>query len=73
MEQILDMAAGLLTATAKEFTHILLDSSAYILFGILIAGLLKIVLNPEMIINHLGRGRFSSVFKAAFFGVPLPL
>lgn len=52
---------------------ILLDSSVYILFGILIAGMLNVVLNPGFIINHLGKGRFSSVMKAAFFGVPLPL
>lgn len=56
-----------------EAWHILLDSSVYILLGILIAGLLKIALNPDYILNHLGKGRFSSVLKAAFFGVPLPL
>lgn len=73
MEQLLETAVSFMTGTVREFTHILLDSSTYILFGILIAGLLKIVLNPDVIINHLGRGRFISVFKAAFFGVPLPL
>jgi uncharacterized membrane protein YraQ (UPF0718 family) len=52
---------------------ILLDSSFYILVGIVIAGLLKVVLSPTMIFNHLGKGRFVSVFKAALFGVPLPL
>ena len=52
---------------------ILLDSSFYILVGIVIAGLLKVVLSPAMIFNHLGKGRFASVFKAASFGVPLPL
>jgi uncharacterized membrane protein YraQ (UPF0718 family) len=57
----------------REAWHILLDSSVYILFGILIAGLLKVVLNPDVILHHLGKGRFSSVFKAAFFGIPLPL
>lgn len=56
-----------------EAWDILLDSSVYILGGIIIAGLLKVVLNPETILNHLGRGRFVSVVKAAFFGVPLPL
>lgn len=56
-----------------EAWHILLDSSVYILFGILIAGILKVSLNPDVILRHLGRGRYSSVFKAAFFGVPLPL
>lgn len=52
---------------------ILLDSSLYVLLGILVAGILKVVLNPTTIFNHLGKGRFSSVIKAAFFGVPLPL
>ena len=56
-----------------EAWEILLDSSVYILFGILMAGLLKVVLNPNTVARHLGRGRFSSVLKAAFFGVPLPL
>jgi len=57
----------------EEGVHILLDSSVYILFGIFIAGLLKIVLNSNLILRHLGQGRYSSVMKAAFFGVPLPL
>ncbi len=53
--------------------EILLDSSVYILGGILIAGLLKVLISPELIVNHLGRGRYSSVAKAALFGIPLPL
>ncbi|MDP3481364.1 MAG: hypothetical protein Q8R88_16475 [Desulfoprunum sp.] len=60
-------------AIVREAWQILLDSSVYILFGILMAGLLKVILNPDTIARHLGRGRFSSVIKAAFFGVPLPL
>ena len=60
-------------AIASEALAILLDSAVYILFGIVIAGLLKTVLNPETIYTHLGRGRYSSVLKAAIFGVPLPL
>jgi hypothetical protein len=57
----------------QESWHILLDSSFYILMGITIAGLLRVVLNPNTVLNHLGRGRYSSVVKAALFGVPLPL
>lgn len=56
-----------------ESWNILLDSSVYILFGILIAGLLQVVLTPTYVSKHLGRGRFKSVIKAAFLGVPLPL
>lgn len=58
---------------AAEVWHILLDSSFFILLGIVIAGLLKVSLNSNTILEHLGRGRFLSVIKAAFFGVPLPL
>ena len=64
---------NLIEGIFRESWSILLDSSVYILFGILIAGMLNVVLNPAFIINHLGAGRFSSVLKAAFFGVPLPL
>jgi hypothetical protein len=60
-------------AILRESWNILLDSSVYILFGILIAGMLNVVLNPVLVMNHLGAGRYSSVVKAALFGVPLPL
>jgi uncharacterized membrane protein YraQ (UPF0718 family) len=56
-----------------EVWNILLDASFFILLGIVIAGLLKVSLNPNTILEHLGKGRFVSVVKAAFFGVPLPL
>jgi len=58
---------------AIEAWNILVDSSFYILVGITIAGLLRVVMNPTTVLNHLGRGRYSSVIKAAFLGVPLPL
>ncbi len=51
----------------------LLDASIYILFGIAIGGLLKMFLSTEYVVQHLGRGRYSSVFKAALFGIPIPL
>jgi len=56
-----------------EFWEILTDSAFYIIVGICIAGMLRVILNPNVVLNHLGKGRFSSVVKAAFFGVPLPL
>jgi uncharacterized protein len=64
---------NLIETIFRECWSILLDSSVYILFGILIAGMLNVVLSPVFIMNHLGAGRFSSVVKAALFGVPLPL
>ena len=53
--------------------QILIESAVYILFGLLISGLLKVVLSPESVARHLGGGRMSSVFKAALIGIPLPL
>ena len=53
--------------------EILLDSAVFMLIGILIAGGLNSFLSTGFIARHLGRGRYLSVFKAAFLGVPLPL
>ncbi|MFH2124356.1 MAG: SO_0444 family Cu/Zn efflux transporter [Pseudomonadota bacterium] len=63
----------LIGAVFEASWSLLLDSSIYILFGILVAGMLKVFLNPETVVKHLGSGRFSSVIKAALLGVPLPL
>jgi uncharacterized protein len=38
-----------------------------------ISGLLKMFLNPGIVVKHLGKGRYGSVFKAAFLGIPIPL
>lgn len=52
---------------------ILLESSIFMLLGILIAGLLKVFLSTDFIARNLGTGKYLSVLKAAFLGVPLPL
>jgi uncharacterized membrane protein YraQ (UPF0718 family) len=64
---------NLIRAVIEASWSLLLDSSVYMVFGILVAGLLKIFLSPETVARHLGSGRFSSVVKAALLGVPLPL
>jgi uncharacterized membrane protein YraQ (UPF0718 family) len=56
-----------------ESWHLLLDSAVYVLFGILIGGLLKMFLSPSYVARHLGHGRFASVFKASLLGIPIPL
>ena len=56
-----------------ESWDLLVDASVYILFGLMVAGLLRVFLNPISIARHLGRGRFKSVIKAAFLGIPIPL
>lgn len=52
---------------------ILLEASPYVLFGFFVAGLLKGFLPADFVARHLGRGKRAPVFKAALFGVPLPL
>ncbi len=52
---------------------LLKEAAPYIIFGLVVAGLLKVFLSPNTVARHLGRGRFSSVFKAALLGIPLPL
>ncbi|MCI5165055.1 MAG: permease [Candidatus Electrothrix sp. GM3_4] len=53
--------------------NLLNQSAVYMLFGLLVGGLLKEYLSPTYVANHLGSGRFSSVFKAALLGIPIPL
>ena len=57
----------------KASWNLLLDASIYMLFGILVAGLLRVFLSPQAVSRHLGHGRFASVFKAALLGIPIPL
>ena len=52
---------------------LLIDSSVYIIFGLIVAGLLRIFLNPNSVAKHLGQGRFVSVLKASIMGIPIPL
>ena len=57
----------------NESWHILERSALYVLLGVLVAGLLKVYMNPAAVAAHLGHGRFISVIKAALFGIPIPL
>jgi uncharacterized membrane protein YraQ (UPF0718 family) len=56
-----------------EAWHFLLESSIYIIFGLLVSGVLRVFLNPHSVAQHLGQSRFKSVFKAALLGIPIPL
>lgn len=52
---------------------ILVDSSVWMLMGFFMAGLLRAFVPEDLVARHLGGKSASSVFKAALFGVPLPL
>ncbi|BBO93309.1 SO_0444 family Cu/Zn efflux transporter [Desulfosarcina ovata] len=64
---------NLLLGVLLQSWNILLESSIFILFGLLVSGLLRVFLNPGAVATHLGEGRFRSVFKASLMGIPIPL
>jgi uncharacterized membrane protein YraQ (UPF0718 family)/copper chaperone CopZ len=49
------------------------EMAPYILFGFFVAGVLSVLIEPELVERHLGGRGFGQVAKAALFGVPLPL
>ncbi|MBI9086178.1 MAG: SO_0444 family Cu/Zn efflux transporter [Desulfobacterales bacterium] len=53
--------------------QLLLDASVFVLFGLVVSGLLRVFLSPHAVVRHFGQGRFRSVFKAALLGIPIPL
>ena len=57
----------------REAWQLFLESSIYMIFGLLFSGMLRVFLNPNIVAIHLGTGRFRSVIKAALLGVPVPL
>ncbi len=58
---------------AVEFWSVLAEMSPYLLFGFFFAGLLSMLVTRKMVERHLGGGGMLPLFKAAIFGVPLPL
>jgi uncharacterized membrane protein YraQ (UPF0718 family) len=50
-----------------------LDSSIYMLFGLLCAGLIYAYSKTEMIGRYLGKGRVRPVLLSALIGIPIPL
>ncbi len=70
---VLDSKMITLEIFLKETWHILLELSPWLLFGMLLAGILHVLLPSGFIRRHLGGSRFSSVFNAVAVGVPMPL
>ncbi len=64
---------GFILDIFMESWRLLREASIYVLFGLLVAGMLRVFINPGAVAHHLGRGRFVSVFKAALLGIPIPL
>ncbi len=49
------------------------ESSFYVLFGLLLAGLLRVFFQPSAVGRYLRDGKVRSVLYASLIGIPLPL
>ena len=56
-----------------NFINLANAMSIYILFGLIIAGILKEILPKDFISKHLGKNSFMSVIKATVLGIPMPV
>ncbi|HPC94395.1 MAG TPA: permease [Sedimentisphaerales bacterium] len=63
----------LLRQIAVDFWAVFAEMSPYLLFGFFVAGLLSMLVSRKMVERHLGGPGVLPLFKAAIFGVPLPL
>jgi uncharacterized protein len=59
----------ILAASVQVFS----EAAVYILFGLMVAGIMRLYLQPESVAHYFYRGRFRSVLYAALLGIPLPL
>lgn len=62
-----------LLAFLGAFWSVTAQMAPWLLLGFLMAGLLSIYISPRWLERHLGGRGMGPVFKAALFGVPLPL
>ena len=62
-----------ITGVLKETVSLFIEMTPYILFGVVIAGILSVYVNKKYVAKHIGGHTLPSIFKAALFGVPLPL
>jgi uncharacterized membrane protein YraQ (UPF0718 family) len=69
MDVIVNHILGIVRASFQ----ILSDSGPYLLFGLLLAGVIYVSFPAEKIVRHLGKSSLGSVIKAALVGIPLPL
>ena len=59
--------------TIGESYRILLESSIFMLAGLSIAGLIRVLLRPEVVTRYFGTRSVKSVVYASLIGVPIPI
>ncbi len=62
-----------MTLYLSDLWSVILEAAPFLLLGFFFAGIIKAFLNQAFIQKHLGANSKSAVFKAALFGVPMPL
>ncbi|XPO22503.1 efflux transporter SaoE [Phosphitispora sp. TUW77] len=67
------MIAEILVKAAEAALQILNDGSVWLVFSFALAGILHVVLKPEKFQRMLGNKKLSSILKANFSGMLLPL
>ena len=66
-------AWAIISSIAWQTTLIFYDTSIYLLFGMVIGGLLHEFVPTDFIVRHLAARNFRSIVTAAIFGAPIPL
>lgn len=62
-----------LTSWAALTWNMIYESALLLLFGFILAGILRALITPSTLNSLFGRGRVSQIFRASLVGVPLPL
>ena len=64
---------GYITEFFSAFWMVSCMMAPWLLFGFFAAGVLSVFFSPGYIYKHMGKPGLKSIFKAALFGVPLPI
>ncbi len=59
----------IIASSIKVFT----EAALYILFGFVVAGMLRVYIQPDSVAHYFYRGRLKSVLYASLLGIPIPL
>jgi uncharacterized membrane protein YraQ (UPF0718 family) len=73
IEYVTEMLLNIVLNILTESWILLQESSVYVLFGIFVAGLMRVFVSPDTVSKHLRHGKVTSVLKAAGLGIPVPL
>ena len=63
----------MITGILNDIMAMFLEMAPYMIIGLLFVAILNLLVSKDLIVKHVGKNNFASVFKASLFGVPLPL